>query len=339
MSFRASWGESFLAPTPTQARPFVPNEDCGEAFSGNDPFFNVTLVGAATCTSGNPNLDPETSTIRNVGFTWEPTNDLTISLDYQEVDYEDRIRTLDDTDTVFSQFDAFLAATGRTRDSYKPVPGSADLAAGEAYLRSIAGPSNPVQRAADLEVVTIFRQSQNISSVFIDLVDAKARYTMATDNLGTFGATLDATYFKNYLYADLNGVIIDALGFQNAETGVVAPLPKLKASLRLNWFMDQHSASVSTNYRHHVKFDDRINDRFNDGWTADRLIDSETIVNAQYAYVMENYFDSSITISGGVSNVFDQRPQRFPMIGGFESRLSVPWGRQFWLSLDWQPGA
>lgn len=339
LSFRASWGESFLAPTPTQARPFIPNENCGEAFSGNDPFFDVTLVGSATCTSGNPNLAPETSTIRNIGLTWEPTNDLSISLDYQEVEYQDRIRTLDDTDTVYAQFDAFLAATGRSAGSFNPVPGSADRDAAIAYLQSIAGPSNPVLRNSAMQVDTIYRQAQNISSVFIDLIDAKARYTIPTDNWGTFRATVDASYFKNYEYADLNGVIVDALGLQNAQTGVVPPLPKIKANVRLNWFLDKHSASVSANYRHHVKFDDRPIDRYGDGWTADNIIDSETIVNAQYAYVLDNYFDSTITLSGGVSNLFDQRPQRLPIQGGFDSRLSVPWGRQFWVSLDWQPGA
>jgi iron complex outermembrane receptor protein len=49
LALRASWGESFLAPTPVQARPFIPNELCGEAFSGNDPFFNASLIGSSTC--------------------------------------------------------------------------------------------------------------------------------------------------------------------------------------------------------------------------------------------------------------------------------------------------
>ncbi len=341
LALRASWGESFLAPTPTQARPFIPNESCGEAFSGNDPFFNVTLIGSATCTSGNPGLAPETSTIRNIGATWEPTEAISLSLDYQEVEYVDRIRTLDDTDTVYAQFDAFLATIGKNRESYNPSAGSADRQAAEAYLRSIAGPGNAVLRDSNLQVDTIYRQAANISSVFIDLMDLNARYTMSTNNWGTFRTSLQASYFFNYDYADLNGVIVEARGLQNAQTGIVPPLPSVKANLRVNWFRDQHSASVSANYRHHVKFDDRIIDRYGDGWaaTVDRLIDSETIVNAQYAYVLDNYLDSTFTISVGLSNVFDRRPERLPIQGGFESRLSVPWGRQYWMSVDWQPGA
>lgn len=341
LALRASWGESFLAPTPEQARPFIPNELCGEAFSGTDPFFNASLIGSSTCQAGNPNLRPETSVIRNFGFTWEGIEDLSISADYQSVSYIDRIRTLDDTDTVYDQFRDFLAATGRSAATYRPTVGSADRAAADAYLRSIAGkPGNQVLRdPLDMSVDTIFRQAQNIASVFIDLVDVKARYSYDTSNWGSFTTSVEASYSLNYEYKDNVGILVDALGFQNAQTGIVPPLPKLKGSVRLNWFMDNHAASVSANYRHHVLFDDRVTDRYGNGWKADRLIESETITNVQYAYTFDQYFDSTITLSGGVSNLFDIRPQRLPMIGGFESRISTPWGRQFWLSLDWQPGA
>ena len=337
LALRASWGESFLAPTPEQARPFIPNELCGEAFSGNDPFFNASLIGSSTCQSGNPNLEPETSTIKNFGFTYEGIENLSISMDYQSVKYIDRIRTLDDTDTVYDQFRTFLQTTGRSADTYDPS-NPADRSAAIAYLRSIAGPDNLVQRVPEtMAVDTIFRQAQNIASVYIDLVDFKSRYTYNTDNWGTFTTTLEASYFTNYEYEDNTGETVDALGMQNAQTGIVPPLPKLKGSLRLNWFMGDHSASLSAVYRHHVEFDDRVIDRYGDGWTADRLIDSETITNLQYAYIFDQYFDSNITLSAGVSNLFDTRPQRLPIIGGFESRISTPWGRQFWVSVDWAP--
>ncbi len=341
LALRTSWGESFLAPTPVQARPFIPNELCGEAFSGNDPFFNASLIGSSTCQAGNPNLAPETSTIRNIGFTYEGIENLSISMDYQSVNYIDRIRTLDDTDTVYDQFREFLAAVGKTETTYNPA-NPADNAAAVTYLRSIAGPGNPVLRdPADMSVDTIFRQAQNIASVFIDLLDAKARYTYDAGRLGTFTTTLEGSYYLSYEYEDNIGITIDALGKQNAQTGIVPPLPKVKGSLRVGWFNGNHSAGVSANYRHSVLFDDRPVDRYGQGFIAmtDRTIEAETITNVQYAYVFDQYFDSEITLSAGVSNLFDIRPQRFAIIGGFESRLSVPWGRQVWVSLDWAPGA
>ena len=341
LSVRASWGESFLAPTPTQARPFIPNESCGELFSGDDPFRGASLIGSSTCTSGNPDLRPETSTIWNLGATWEPINALSISLDYQEVEYVDRIRTLNNVDTVNAQFDRFLTQTGINRDTYDPTPGSADRAAADAFLRSIMGPNNQVQRNPDtLAVERIFRQSQNISSVWIDLLDARASYLLQTETLGNFRFILNSSYYLTYDYADLNDQVVQALGNQNAPTGVVAPVPKLKASMRMNWFRENHSAGISANYRHHVLFDDYIIDRYGDGWegTVGTHIDRETIVNAQYAYDFDRLFDSVFTLSVGVNNLFDRRPQRLPIQGGFETRLSTPWGRQFWMSLDWRPG-
>ena len=342
LALRASWGESFLAPTPTQARPFIPNENCGELFSGRDDMTNTLLVGGTVCSSGNPNLQPETSEIKNFGLTWEPTgllNGLSLSMDYQEIEYTDRIRTLTSQDTVAFQFNQFLSASGYTRENYDSTPGSASRNAANAYLASIAGQAgNPVVRYPDGSVQTVFTQAANISSVWIDLIDMKARYSFDTPSLGTFAATLQTTYYTAYDYQDLFGGRQEALGSQNANTGIVPPLPELRANLRLNWFRDRQSASIAANYWHHVEFNDQIVDFYGQGWTRPRLIESETRVDVRYAHIIDRFFESEFTFSAGVNNVFDRRPQRMGILGGFESRLSTPWGRQFWMSLEWTPG-
>ncbi len=344
LALRASWGESFLAPTPTQARPFIPNENCGELFSGRDELTNTLLVGATVCSSGNPGLAPETSTIRNVGLTWEPEggflDGLNISLDYQEIEYVDRIRTLTSQDTVANQFNQFLAFAGISAANYSSTPGSPTRAAADAYLASIRGDSsNPIIRYADNSVRTVYTQAANISSVWIDLVDLKAQYRLDTNNLGSFTTTLQTTYYTTYDYQDLFGGRREALGSQNANTGIVPPLPQFKTNLRMNWFRDRQSASVSANYWHSVDFNDQIVDWYREGWVAPRKIRGEMRVDARYAMIIDQYFDSEFTVSAGINNVFDQRPQRMGILGGFESRLSTPWGRQFWVSLEWTPGA
>src|SRR5690606_22658348 len=70
LAMRASWGESFLAPSPFQARPFVQDDRCADMYSGLDEFTGTPLIGGIWCQSGNPNLEPETSTIQSIGFTW-----------------------------------------------------------------------------------------------------------------------------------------------------------------------------------------------------------------------------------------------------------------------------
>ncbi|HVF17516.1 MAG TPA: TonB-dependent receptor, partial [Steroidobacteraceae bacterium] len=72
LAFRASYGEGFLAPTPTQVL-VEASPDCAEVFSGTDPFYPsvpgvaaaVSTIGASSCGNGNPNLKPEDSTIYN----------------------------------------------------------------------------------------------------------------------------------------------------------------------------------------------------------------------------------------------------------------------------------
>lgn len=342
VALRASWGESFLAPTPTQARPFIADENCGELFSGRDDMTNTLLVGATVCSSGNPNLEPETSTIQNFGVTWEPTgalDGLSFSLDYQEIEYVDRIRTLTSQDTVANQFNQFLAQSGYTRANYDSTPGSASRIAANAYLASIGGKAgNPVVRYPDNSVRTVYTQAANISSVWIDLLDLKTQYSFDTNDWGSFTTTLQATYYTTYEYEDLFGGVKDALGYQNGNTGIVPPLPKLKTNLRLNWFRDKQSASLSANYWHDVIFDDQIVDFYGQGWVAPRKIEGEMRVDARYAMIVDQYLDSEFTVSVGITNMFNVRPQRMGILGGFESRLSTPWGRQFWASIEWTPG-
>jgi outer membrane receptor protein involved in Fe transport len=342
LALRASWGESFLAPTASQARPFDPNEGCGEIFFGADPLTGGQLTGGATCSSGNPNLKPETSEMTNFGFTWQPDgalDGLTLSLDYQQIEYIDRIRTLSTNDTVNKQFTDMLIATGTSEAAYDPTLGTATRSAAYAWLRSQdqTGASGVIRDANDQSVLRVIRQANNISTVWIDLFDFKVDYSFAATDYGSFATSLNMSYFDTYEYEDLFGGIREALGNQNANSGVVPPLPKIKAVWRTNWFMGNHSASVIANYTDDVVFDDNSNALFT-GFTAPNKIDAQTIVNAQYAYVFDDLFGSEFVISGGVRNVFDEMPQGLPILGGFESRLQQPWGRQFWVSLDWTPG-
>src|SRR5690606_10168237 len=134
LAVRASWGESFLAPEPGMNRPFNPSESCGEIFAGQDPITGNTLGGSQSCSSGNPDIRPETSVIRNLGVTWEPLDALSLSLDYQNIDYKDRIRELSTVDQVKVQYTQMLEAIGATPATYDPTPGSATRNAANAWL-------------------------------------------------------------------------------------------------------------------------------------------------------------------------------------------------------------
>jgi len=339
LAIRASIGESFLAPTPADARPFDPNENCGEIFFGADPLTGGVLNGGATCSSGNPNLEPETSDIWNAGFTWEPINDLSVSLDYQSIEYTDRIRTLGTLDVVAIEFQEMLKAIGSTAAAYDPTPGSATRNAANAWLAAGGTPLARVTREAGSQRVSrVVRQAANVSTVWVDLFDARAQYSFDTNNLGSFTTTLSATLNTKYEYSD-GSAVIDALGRQNAQTGIVAPVPELKSQLRVAWTRGRHNASIIYNYQDEVDFDDQVNNALTGIQPpADGKIDAWEVVNGQYTYTFDQYFNSQISLTMGVNNLFDEQPQLLPVLGGFESRLHAPWGRQFWMSVDWTPG-
>jgi len=261
---------------------------------------------------------------------------LSVSLDYQTIEYTDRIRTLSNPDTVDKQFTEMLLATGMSEANYDPTPGSASRNTANAWLatQDNTGASGIIRDTADQSVLRIIRQSNNISSVWIDLFDFKMDYRYSLEDWGTLVPSLNLSYFNKYEYEDLFGGVQDALGKQNANSGVVPPLPKLKGNFKLNWFKANHSASLTANYQHQVLFDDTVNALFT-GYTAGRTIEAQTIVNAQYAYAFDDLFGSEVVVSGGIRNLTNRQPQRLPILGGFESRLHQPWGRQFWITLDW----
>ena len=69
--------------------------------------------------------------------------------------------------------------------------------------------------------------------------------------------------------------------------------------------------------------------------TAPAYIRAITKVDARYSYRF-NAFDADSNLTVGISNLFDRDAQRLPVAGGLESRVDDPFGRQFYISLDFE---
>ncbi len=327
LSLRASWGESFLAPEATQVGA-LNRVGCANVRTGQDLLTGNDLLGTLSCGSRNPNLVPESSEIVNVGFTWEGIENLSISLDYQEIEYTDRIVTLSAQDVTNQQFFDALAAIGVSRDAYDATPGSASRTAALAWVA--ANPSSTISRNSDSFITEIVSIADNINTNLVDVIDLTATYSFDQGNWGNFSVALNASYYVTYDYAGLDGVIIDATGRRNADTALSPPLPELSATLRFGWLKGDHAASFLTKYTDEFTFDGT----FAAAFTPRTVIPESYIANASYTYFFDDLFDSSGNITIGVNNLFDWEPRRLPVQGGFESRVYDNFGRMLSISLD-----
>jgi len=345
LALRASWGESFLAPTPFQTREARTNENCVDMYSGRDDLSGTLLLGGLSCRSGNPNLGPEQAEITNLGFTWSPSGDwdgFEFSVDYQQIDYTDRIRTLSEDDVTRNQFIAMLRGTGQSEASYDPTPGSASRTQADAWLGQfgVGGAGGNLFRRPDGSVELVLIQSANVAEFDVELFDVKASYNYQTDDYGTFNTRLQATIYDNYVFTDKDGSERDVLGQQNARTNIAPPMPEVKLAWNTNWFMDNHSASMSLTWFSAIDHDAQVVDLypFDGTFQPPSEIEEDPIVDVRYTYLFDDFFDSEIQATFGINNLFDYEPTLTGQIGGFESRLINNFYRQYFVSIDWVPG-
>ncbi|MDX1491147.1 MAG: TonB-dependent receptor [Pseudohongiellaceae bacterium] len=336
LSIRASYGESFLAPRASQLRPLA-KDVCTPVRSGTDPLTNLPLEGADSCTSGNPSLRAEESEIINIGFTWLPSgalDGLRLSVDYQEIEYIDRIDSLASAEVTRRELNRYLSANNLTADQFD-ASNPTDAAAGIAW--ALANPNELITRDATGAVTDIYRAPINLSSQFVEGMDIRLSYNFELEDLGNFTASIGGNYYTRWDYAPDEFIgLINGRGLQNAPTNLAPPLPKYKANASLSWYRGDHSASMTVRHIAKVKFDQEADDlTLNYEAFAPNYIRPITKVDARYSYSFDA-FDTESRLTVGIQNLFDRDAQRLPQYGGLETRIDDPFGRQFYMSVDFE---
>jgi iron complex outermembrane recepter protein len=335
LAFRASFGEGFLAPTP-QDMYVSASPSCAEVFTGTDPFYPrvgavpaVSIAGSTSCGVGNPDLEPEESKIYNVGFSLEIIDDLEFSLDFQHIEYTDRIVALTATDILNRDFANFLTANGLTTATYDRT---AHAGLRDAWFTS--GMSSAVQRGAltnnIFPLVAVERTSENLSANEVDVFDAKVKYSFDLGDIGYFSTQLSSTYYSKYEYTGFNGVAVDAVGLQNGQTNLAPPLPQWKHNLRGAWTLGNHNAAIAAKFQEGVKFDASVAT----GAIPPDRISSYTTYDVRYGYTLDDLSFGRLDFGIGSSNVTNAKPDRLPVVGGLETRLGDPFGRQYYAEVN-----
>ncbi len=227
----------------------------------------------SSVSAGNDTLTAETSDSVTFGVVWSGDFSaswiagLTASLDYYDLQIDDAISGRIPSDV--------LVACVETLD-----PLFCDLTP-----RTVSG-------ALDV----IDNQLQNIGSIEASGFDLAVTYASPEWNIGSFTATLNATFLSDYTEttANIDGTVAatDRTGTHTNETFQRA-FPELRTVTTVNWVKDRWGGSMAF----------RWTDEMDLG--AGTTVDSVMFTDLRLSYT---FADDAVTIALGFNNVFDEDP-------------------------------
>ncbi|WP_371194485.1 TonB-dependent receptor plug domain-containing protein [Glaciecola sp. SC05] len=292
LSLRGSISTSFRAPSV-----FMRNGGATSLQQLRDPLIGANAF-AAVRTAGNENLTPEQSEAYNIGFSFEPIDDLSIELDYWNFDFEDLI--------IQESAQAIL--------DLDPSDPSRIVRAGN----PLTGPL--------VQVNNTYVNASSLSTAGFDIVTS---YKLETE-IGTFVPNLSATYITKYDLVDPQAGPIDGAGRRNF-TNIGVSSPELRANLGLGWSNGAYGANLFARYVSAYD-DDQNADPSGNGFLE---VDSHVTYDAQVTVDLGTVLDTqtSYVLTFGGINLTDENPPQVFTNSGFDSKVHDPRGRQLYVRL------
>ncbi len=308
LNVRASFSTGFRAPTPGQSnvtKVSTVTVDGELQQRGQIPPSNPI----AQFLGGEP-LDAEDATNFTLGAAWDVTDNLTLTLDYFEINVEDRI-----------------SQTGTIDITTQPVPGGVNCpgAANLAQCLEALG----IPGASDLTSVSFFTNDFETTTTGIDFV---ATYTQDWGNAGITNLTAAWNWTETEVDDAGSEVsrnrVVDLENFNPENRGIFTAnhlMGDWRFLLRASYYDDWTVGDFSGD----PAFDGGT--RYDIDCSEDECYDGEWIVDAEVAYTLNERY----TFTLGAQNVFDQDapddanntgPSGFSDNSGQEFATSTPWG-------------
>ena len=339
LGLRATTGKAFIVPTLTQLNS---PEQCG--LSNFDDPFTPSQGFITSCRVGNSALAPETSESSSLGFDLTLFDELTWSVTWSETDFADRIVSTTTQDIARSDFKNFQDWSGFSPTTAQPEPTEAQL---RTWVTS--GLADPrIVRNALLQPVRLLQSDSNASTMLVKAWDTSLGYSFSFDDLGLdlvdgwgrINMLLNATLVDSYRFQlQADSPELEAVGNQNNDFGAVPPIPELRANLRVNWTLGQHSISATGRYVDELVFDanEFSFQRFFPGneWVSTDVIKDWSQMDMFYSYRDLDALGGSFNFSIGARNVFDRMPQKTGMIAGVVASMQDPLGRVIYARVNY----
>lgn len=333
-NFSASLNDPCINWATTSTAPALVKQRCSNGFEGILPVPpTYTTAGAGNAggsinvlTSGNPNVLPETSISRTVGFVYSPDwlAGFNISADYFKIEIANTIQ----------------------------VVGSQQIADGCYYLGN-AGDCSRIVRTSTGTIKDLNDAVTNIGGTLTKGIDINANYAFPASSVGQFTAALNATYvqaFEQYIPNGNNGRTVTSLaGMQLNLGGNVFPdaMPRWRAKASLTWTFGNWTALWDMRYISSLQEScSNSNDNgpyslTNTGQCSspnhqDNSLSTNRMPNTVYNDVQVKYDFNSVktSVTFGVKNLFQKFPGHDPL--GFEPSLYDLPQRLAYVSLGWQ---
>ncbi|MFT6988518.1 MAG: outer membrane receptor protein involved in Fe transport [Paraglaciecola sp.] len=236
---------------------------------------------------GNPNLVPEEAETLTIGFVYDVTEDLSLSVDYFDIEIEDAV-------SAFGGGTNNILAT-----CYDPA--EVGSGAGGQFC-------NTVNRRADGTIDFVETGSQNVASITLSGVDVIVGYDVeafggdiAIDYLGTFTDENDFLPFEG-------GTLIECAG--NFGTNCGQPIPEYKHRTSFSYSTDDFTAQLAWRHVGTVEDDDDGTD-----FTVEKISGYNYFDLSGTYYINDNY-----RVTAGIENLFDKAP---PVIGGNDQQANT----------------
>lgn len=201
--------------------------------AGSIGFITAPAAGQINTTSGgNPNLDTEKADTLTVGFIWSPIDNLTLSVDYFQIELDGAISAPAIDDVVNGCFGA----------SFNPNL-TFNAACGNIRRNTVDGSLN----GSPADVLGVVVASTNQGVIETSGLDFGAGYGWDLGNMGRLNWNLNATYtFENKFQATPVSVNRDCLGYYSINCGNLQP--ELTANQRFTWSYNAFDVSLRHRY-------------------------------------------------------------------------------------------
>jgi iron complex outermembrane recepter protein len=301
---RAAYGTGFRAPTLYDLfQPFLITNTPG---AWDDPI-RCPVTGLVTdCNlqfnakqGGNAALQPEKSKQWYAGLVWEPSNQMSIGVDYYKIYIRNLISAITDG-TIFGDYNRY-AATQVVRGAVDP------------NFPNLPGP-----------IAFVLENTINVGKQSTSGVDVDVTYRFPSTTAGRFAVKYNGAYVLSWKQQTFDSTDYpDSVGIGGSGVGYYGVIPRYRHYATLDWTSGAWGATLAQTYQDSYK-------------EQDYVTGGERRVGAYELYDLQGRWTGwkNLSVKLGVRNIFDRAPpvsnQAATFQAGYDPSYGDPRGRMYY---------